>query len=556
MVYQVTCYKNTGFGNGNIPSSPSVLENADKVQLTANQVWKLQDKYLSRVRLQMAYDVARTVDYVKIGNSYYTVSALSMTNNVAEFTLSYDPINSVGGIGQFQILDGWAERAHANHDDMFENILDEPYTPMKELVMDPIDALGNPDITDYRTVVGATVDLSDLTYQASQYVDADSGNGVTVPKIPSIPVETTVHIGRLNETLPTGWSEMKQKLPNMTIFNFDAQSVKDGIQSVRSLGLTDTITACYQLPSTYAEGTVVGGVLGHLYAPIQRVASKLPYKYGTYKPKNNKVYAMFNKFNLLAMASGDRQEYEARELYAGGNQPDFYIYADPSPNGKPYAQPTHFENRTTLPFQESVAGAEWLSTPLAFGRPEGWARTMANYNRQSKDLVRSYERQSFDEGVGAVGGLLKGNLPGILDSGLGLYRSTEDIARAAQRADFDFYASMRIVAPEIRFGRGAEISGYVFNGFVVYRTRLSEEDMERFDNFLTMYGYAQSRRLKQDDLSSRQKFNFVKASNVAVTGPSLMDRNAISDMFAGGIRLWHVLPNRAAMSDNPIKAVS
>lgn len=556
MVYQVTCYKNTGFGSGNIPSSPSILENAEKVQLTANQVWKLQDKYLSRVRLQMAYDVARTVDYVKIGSSYYTVSALSMTNNVAEFTLSYDPINSVGGIGKFQILDGWAERAHANHDDMFENILDEPYSPMKELVMDPIDVLGNPDITDYRTVVGATVDLSDLTYQASQYVDADSGNGVTVPKIPSIPVETTVHIGRLNEALPSGWREMKQKLPNMTIFNFETQSVKDGIQSVRSLGLTDTITACYQLPADYAEGIVVGGVLGHLYAPIKNVASKLLYKFGTYVPKNNKVYALFNKYNLLAMASGDHQEYEARELFAGGTSPNFYIYADPSPNGKPYAQPTHFENRTTLPFQECISGAEWLTTPLAFGRPEGWARSMVDYKRGGDDLIRSYERQSFDQGAGATKSMFTANIGGILESGLGLYRSTEDIARAANRKDFDFYSDMRIVTPEIRFGRGAEISGYVFNGFVVYRTRLSDEDMERFDNFLTMYGYAQCRRLKQDDMSSRKNFNFVKASNVAVTGPSLMDRNAIADMFAGGIRLWHVLPNRAAMSDNPIKAVS
>lgn len=92
------------------------------------------------------------------------------------------------------------------------------------------------------------------------------------------------------------------------------------------------------------------------------------------------------------------------------------------------------------------------------------------------------------------------------------------------------------------------------NNFMILQETLTDNDMERLDNFLTMYGYSVSRRLEQADFTSRTHFNFVQADNVAVEGPSMFMCNLISDYFSGGVRLWHELPNRAAMSDNPIRS--
>lgn len=591
MIYNVTAYKETGFGNGNIPSSPAVLENAQKVTLQANQIWKLQDKYLSRIKLNMAYEDAKLVDYMKVGDSYYTVVGLEMSNNVATFMLAYDPINSVGGITAFNILDGWAVRAHANHDDMFENILDEPFSPMKALRMS-VNMLsadfdtGGPQTT----LIGATIDVTDAKrvahiYQAYSAGSSDPTAEMLVPGTPEIVFETRVGIGTSAASpAPSQWGGhiKEQKLPNMTLFGFTTTDnvrdtiIKQGVKAVRDLGLTDIITACYNVPGYYGEFGYDN--LGRVIAASGKVHIETAdaYKYGSYKPKNNKVYALFNMYNVISMGSGESREYNARDLFNNDTAPRFIVFGDPSPNGKPYCQPMSYEKGATLPFQEAVRGSEWLSTPITFAKPEGVIDMGIDYRRRSEDILRTYEQGTVNQGIGVMGSLASsiqgvasrvealqpagaasaGGVVGMMGNAYGAYANYINTGINYARNDFDYMKSIQIVQPEIRFARGTALAGFIGNGFITTHTMLSDDDLERFDNFLTMYGYAQSRRLKQDDLTSRKNFNFVQATNVAVTGPNMMDRNAIADLFAGGIRLWHVLPNRAAMSDNPIKVVS
>lgn len=597
MVYTVTCYKETGFSRGNIPSSPSVLENAAKITLTANQIWKLQDRFLSQVKLSMSWEDAQTVDYMKVGNNYYTVEGVEMSNgNVAIFTLALDPITSVGGVSGFTLIDGWAKRCSPREDNLFGNILPEPWAPTNELKMDgPVSMTDSYYEAVLNSYVVSTIDLTDTERIAVAYQSADPTTEevftVAVPQVNSLSVDQMTNVKLVpDEDLPTGWKIWSYTMPGACIYVIN--NVLDDITRARSLGLMDAITAAYSVPTMYAVPTGNGsGGVGIMEGRIREYdAESMPYQYGTYAPKNKKVFALYNMYQIRSVASGELGNFEARELYSGGQYPGFWIYADPSPEGKPYCQPIWYEGARTIQFQNSISGAQWLTAPIAFSGQRGQMLAQTKANMIAEDQAYTlYKFQAnlalgktgADSGAGGVLEGIFGNLfapvrafgaqlalarrvgsggtvsaqeyAGWAAGPEGVYQQYE-MARDMERERFNFNVENRLVVPEVAFAQEPNMQYFVGNGFFIDRLRLTENDMERLDNFLTMYGYADDRRLEQADFTSHTHFNFVQADNVAVEGPSMYMCNLISEYFSGGVRLWHELPNRAAMSDNPIRS--
>ena len=91
------------------------------------------------------------------------------------------------------------------------------------------------------------------------------------------------------------------------------------------------------------------------------------------------------------------------------------------------------------------------------------------------------------------------------------------------------------------------------NGCLVYRYKYTQNDINRIDRLLTMYGYRHSKPLTVSDFSNRQYFNFVKCPNVTVTGHPRWINDGIHDQLANGVRVCHVLPDSSYYSNNPIK---
>lgn len=588
MVYTVVCYKETGFSRGNIPSSPAVLENAAKITLQANQIWKLQDRFLSQVKLSMSWDDAKDVDYMKVGDSYYTIEGVEMSNgNVAVFTLAMDPITTVGGVSSFTLIDGWVKRASPPSDDLFDNILPEPWVPRNEMVMDgPVSMTASNYEGVKVSYVCSSIDLNETESIAEQYMTASGDASVTVPQVSKPGGNTTIKLVP-DDKVPEGWNIWNYRLPSGAIYYTITHM--DGIAKARSLGLLDAITASYSIPIMYAQAEIDVNYVKTLIGQIHEYdATDMKYQYGSYRPKNKKVFALYNIYEIRAAVGGEVGAFEGRELYSGGQYPGFWIYADPSPEGRPYCQPIWYKGNRTISFQNSISGAQWSTDPITlYGNP-----SLSNeiaYNRSVEDLqlqranlmadahdfgagepsgnvlqyllntlsgtgrsVASMSVQSFGGMVG-VSQEQRDRISGLITGGGQGLGAVERLYRSADRAAFDFQTSRNIVAPNISFGRFAQMQDYVGNGFYIDRIRLSENDMERFDQFLTMYGYADDRRLESTDFTSHVHFNFVQASNVAVDGPSMYMCNLISDYFSSGVRLWHELPNRAAMSDNPIK---
>lgn len=579
MLYTVTCYKETGFSRGNIPSSPAVIQNAASVTLQANQVWKMQDLFLSRVKLAMNWENASKIDYMKIGDKYYTVEGVEMvsgSDNVADFTIALDPINSAGGVSGFTIIDGWVERASPRTDVLFDNIMDEPWSPKNEMVSEPPLSIIAGNKVEQQPIIGSTIDLmDDVGAVAKTAIDSATSADVTFPYIPMASHETHVFIRGEPFNLTAA-----PELPGGALFDASNETVLRNVSYAFGLSMQDGITSSYLVPKGYI-GSGFSPNNGRWLAIGSDVISKSidrPYRYGTYVPKNNKVFALFNNYSVFGISSFESKTFEAKDIANSDTQPSFVLYADLSPAGRPYFQPKTYHGRATLVFQEAVAGSNWLNNQITFN--SSGQNIMANasyYNTQFNNLF-NYIYSSRRAAVGRIPsmlsniGTLYSSLNGIgkikdlfqIDAYKDLAQFGFDIAMeewgrdvdyrtTVRNADFSFMES-QVKAPDFYFNSNVSTSLFVDNGFCVIQSHLSEGDMERFDRFLTMYGYADSRKLDKEDFTSHTHFNFVKASNVAIKGPTMMLCNMISDYFAGGVRLWHELPNQEAMTNNPIKS--
>lgn len=565
--YQTQLFKNTGYNAKNIPDSPELLAEAGTA-LTVDSVWLYQNYDLGRISISAEWQSVRDVDYCRIGAVYYFVLGVAMTTEMtAELSLSMDYITTAGGFSQLGITDGWCKRAHAASDGLFENILAEPWAPQQDLIIDGVQSLP-PDLPfNHLQVVGATVDLEQTEYTAREYKNGSGEVVVSVPEVPVIVAGTRIDL-KYGETY-----ERSYTIPNLRLYDLGNTAVYNGIQAVRSLGLDDAITASYLLPSTAVESF---NLQGASYQWIKGnsadlPATSVPYEYAA-TVVNKKVYALHNTYNILSICSGDENSFEAYELYTTGQTtPTFRYFADCSPSGAPYLQPTTYKNITTTPFMHAIKGLNWQNTPINFGaQKSGSLLDNVAYERsRNRDIVNA----GFDAAIGAAnlvsdvakagsadfGGLFTGENAvsrgaDAVATGLGIAQQATNTALDFRQNYADYMQDQRINTPEIRFPINEGVQNYVGNNFIVYRTRLSAVDIYNLDRFFTMYGYAQDKQLQMTDFTNRQYFNYVQAEGVNVTANlGLRHRAGVIAALEGGVRVWHTIPNPIFYTNNPIK---
>lgn len=120
---------------------------------------------------------------------------------------------------------------------------------------------------------------------------------------------------------------------------------------------------------------------------------------------------------------------------------------------------------------------------------------------------------------------------------------------------FNTNASTTLVPPEIKYPRSDAIQSFTNNGFQCVRYRLSQNDTERFDRYLTMFGYRVSEILSIGCFSGRKYFNFVEANSIDITVPSgtpLRVKMRAIEQLSQGVRVWHVKPSNVYFANNPI----
>lgn len=597
--YTVRLYFETGFNSINIPDGPAMLNGNEATIPPATEFSYLdfpsldinQERFLPMVRIRASWDVIKNADYCRIGNWYYIVSDIRMTSgDVAELSLIPDFITSAGGVSQLQILDGVTDRVHITDDSFGLYGEEDPYlAPAYDMDVSIDSNTGSFRTGDSYTFIESTVDLvttgryMDGTLEqdaivATGYDTEDVEYHVTYPTVKYIPGQVAtgyaVRVGGTNIPLP---STRGQILYYMNPSDSDYELLTNGIAVVRSLGIDQCLSGCFEIPSGMINAPSVAPqglrVMNLLGTGVKRESS-LPFVFGS--ARNNRIfYGSWTPFTLIS-ASGASVQVKAEEVYASGaSHPSVITVADPRREGKPYFRFDPLNGNTVAGnqndlFRNCVSGLNWRSVPMVFTDKKGWYQEALHYTesmfRSSMNMQQARSAKDLGEftgvasaigsnaGVGPIGAA--GAAFNYANTSMGRelaylhYLENTRLERAYEEAEFNINTTVNV--PEIRFPMNPDLAGDMMgNGYIVFRPVYKPQDITRLDKVLTAFGYKYTKVLEPTDFTNRRDFNYVRAS-ISVGNLPRWWANGIAAQLSGGVRVWHKRPNPAYYTQNPV----
>lgn len=609
----VKLYYDTKFDAANIPDSPALLQSFSSKAFSS--VYVKQDRELISLKIEALWEDVKNADYCAIQDGsrttqFYFITGIEMLNdNVAKLSLLEDTITSVGGVNALTFIDGWCTRLTVGEDEIFSNVLEESFTPAKPLVITDITHIG-PVVGSADTdakLICTTCDLLDFDLTADTYTS--EGGSVTVPRMPAVADSTKFVINDIE-----GNELFKNVISGINTYNYTGQEVKDGVRFARSLGLESIITSCYSVPISYLNQVPVGKI-NLVKSDIKLTGTFHISDILGYEPQNNKVYNNLVKITIKSIGAQNEATYEPWQICTNAGALYFISYADLSPSGKPYCRPGIYMGYNYIDskdhfFDTGISGYTWENVPITFTQATDITKRNANISLQSAELQNVITGTDLGIGIwnnqfgalndlaGIAGGTINtlgslgsGSLNAIAGAGRGfvsdmgnaansmlgvvnsiasfatrgereanMYRQAEmaDLILSRERMQYEYNSN--VIVPKTMFPDSQEISAYIGNGFYVYATLPSEEDLAREDQYFTRFGYTVSEPLTKEKLFTRQNFNFVQANSVFLddNNSDVTNRRSktIEDVFASGVRIWHVKPSREALLTNPIKEVN
>ncbi|MCM1439817.1 MAG: hypothetical protein NC131_11550 [Roseburia sp.] len=580
--YNVELYRATGLSPGNCMESIVRLSEYF-IPIKVPAIWRLQDKFLSAIRVEISYEEASNIDYCVINSKGYYVVGIAMLNeNVCEFSIAMDYITTVG-INNFSVVAGTCTRRHVKDDTLFSNTLAEPFTPSQPLEMEYGSIIQPQGSGDDLNVVLSTVDIPSAADAAKSYEDTEYSMVVCVPQLPE-PAEGTKFY----------FQALLYELPTATAYEYN--QVKTKISEIRSIGVESAIIDSYTIPGRWlGTNTVIGsgGIISTLACYSGNHNSALNPVYGNVKNKKA-VCGLFNRYHLISTSGENDQEYIPEDIVNSDNKIVWFLSADPLPDGCPICRPATWHGVSNINwFFGSCRGAKWQKAPIIYRETSGNIVATMHHNRDIRDSLFNTAKKTFNDlkgnGLGASlknlahqtqynNQLLKLTSPtpagadmvnslyktgagwGVAASGAKVLATiAKNLVAGAieiRRMNTDFKEEQNFVTPEINYPPVPSLANYKGNFFQEIRYHLSSNDLARFDDFLSSYGYAVSEPLSNDVFTGRKNHNFVEAENVEVNVSlgygSFIERQGICEQIEAGVRIWHTSPSREKLLDNPI----
>lgn len=596
MEYSVKLYKNTGFNSKNIPDSPSVLE-ASAVETIVNQnAIKRQNCFISSIRIPYQVESVKNVDYILIGDEYYSVTSVRMgSENTAVLDLYPDPLTTMGGPANIA-WDGWATRYHSKTDELFENNLPEPFAQLEPWEFSTEHRTIGAVSDEYNYLIGSAVAITDSgrgitnTKESITFKDADTESdlSVTIPAAKSIRKETEFRLA------PSISEQFRHPLEYPQICFYDGKNVdvREGAELIRGIGAETSIIYSYSIPAGYATTTPFEGLMGipNGFAKVEGVLvqqdTAIPFEYT--EVKNKKCFSgQFVRVMLICPSSGNTKEYNPEDIYTEGyTTPQFVYFSDPSPEGRPYFRPLDYKGNRDNYFMAALAGSNWQNTPIAFDNYSGQRVDMTNMLLNNADTLnrlnmkQTYETAAFERGVpyntmsSLVSGIssILGDREGGSISALGsvggnlvnTIRTAEDLKirheyeRQLTQNTLTLQGNHQVIRQSTRpidvaFPFSAGIQNYAGNVAYVYQMHISGKDLQRLDDFFSAYGYAGNEKLTGEMFTGRVNHNYVQATARCIDSRFPMSyREAAAEALAGGVRVWHTKPTVEKLYNNPI----
>lgn len=566
-LYSVKAYYNTGLSVGNCLDNLSLLDSLGFTSRTFSSIAIKQNRGRIWIKINTQYDNIKDADYIKIGDVGYWVVGINMSNdNVAVVGLQEDPVTTVG-IEHLEATSGWCTRRHVDVDTLYSNIIDEPFTPSQELVIDGCEQITNGNNDDgHFNVVLSNIDLLNTQNLAEKYMDADLDK-VLVPQLPTISLDSqTDYVAH-----PLGFLTAFSNTISMTAaYNPNDNTVRTAIKKLRSLGIESAIGASYQLPNRWAQpsGSDLYSSITDRSALTRSQIQNIP---GTYK--NNKVYSgQFQKFVCYSICSGARAEFRPEDIEDGSvnHYINWHLWADTRYNGYPACQPAVYKGKENKSNFGIIKGAGWQQTPFMYTVGQsGYHLKVQDAYRDMQESVGASLWNAYKNTInfaGSMGAAEYGGAPGGAQGygeasaygGFGgVPNSIGDFAYNYMRAERQFAADVnRAMRPDpgLLFPQIPQLQDYVGNYFYELRYRLSDNDMVRFDNFLSAFGYAVDEIMDGGFFVGRTHFNYVQGRDITFKklGAPQYLLNQFAKAVENGVRVWHTAPASSKLINNPI----
>lgn len=587
-VRNVRLFKNTGFDKDNPPANPSLLTQFNYVDIPA--INALQMSRLTSVCIKATEDQVQNADYCYISDGtqffYYAVLDYHMEKpDTCTLLIDMAYILSAGGISSndWDIIDGITERHHiAKTSDLIfayteEDPLLVPSKPL-DLVFKP--CIANTPSSNDKVIIEAAIDLPGLATNTPDAVayTTSGGESCVVPELPDLTDTSTA-------TMNTDPSDITQvasiPAPATAYYDYSNPNVKKGLARARSLGIeSGAIISQYVLPAncgTVDLGSYVSGLIDKIEGTMTTVVamSDDDYKYQYETVNNNRIFAgAFNKYGLIAVASGNSVEFNPEDIYMVNDlSPNVVEITDPRPKGCPYFRFEYYKHNKANFFLNCIKGLNWQNAPLLYTDKSGSEIDSVKFDTELSMMEANTRLQTeamkgkmYSEAVNqSLNIAMKAGMTNVGDkrAGGGLVSQAAGMAfdqvsgaindyytlknmqdklfyDEAQRAQ-DYYISQRIVTPQIMFPRSEGLRDALGNGCYAYRYKLNALDVTKFDKLLTMFGYRITEPLTKSMLNVRSKFNYVKAGHVSVGGslPKWF-REGIARELESGKRFWKV----------------
>lgn len=507
-----------------------------------------------RIRFPACIDDIRSYNYLMYQNDNYSnkwfyafITNLTYANDNTTFIdFKIDVIQT--WFFELQYKPSFVEREHVSDDAMFHNLLTEDLELGDFITAgynDVYDTFNFEDVEDFwapRVVFGSTV-------------DAYNPSNLLVEDYDGVPSAVSYYAS--------------------DIANFQSQ-LQPLLQDIADAGRNDSITGIFLLPrflayinddveepsrpnalisplNTYTEGFVWSYGLG-------TGTTQFKTKFGTYTPKNNKLYN--SEFNYWLVTNGGGGALVLKpEFFSSGTAPAFRVRAAVSPSGSCIITPTSYMGMSEN-FDQCLNLGTYPELNYATDQYTAWL--IANKWNLTKtgigagmDLVNSTvtgfnTAMGIGSGFGsAAANLVSGNL------GAGLQSITSSISNVANG-----YQSMAtsIVSAGTKIGDivnakklakrippnfgGSANAGDVMAAirmirFRVQQMQVTEEYAKRIDSYLSMYGYKVN-TMKNIQFTSRTYWNYIKTAQLNVVGE--VPQYAIEEVkliFNKGLTFWH-----------------
>lgn len=641
----IKLYKNTGLNGSNVIDSVSVMWNSpssygfnDVITLTGTFPL-VQEKGLAELKIETTWEEINAVDYLIVMSPYvqgtphcgYFVTAITMiSTTVASLSLVVDALGTIG-INNLSGIDAWCKRRIVRIDEQdlqsyqYGNLIQEDWAPENALEMDTaMNILGVDTANGFRNVVLSVSDLTEADDLAVKYKEAGAGSTdyVLVPQLDPVPANQQCLMAMFTEydqdnppTVPTAGTprqittaeatESSYFYPMAAAYKSNTFDCQVMLQTVRSLGVESSIIASYQVPVAYMDETtttvstqdpsgntrsiiVYTSLTGRAY----HVNTGLYFEYidpSTYAVENKKVFAQYQTFEIVSIASGGLAQYKFEDLHKPASNPNPYtvfqcmVWANPAPNGKPYCRPFYYMGNAKNMWQGTVEGAEWQQAQIRWAGSSGagkhyldqdWAAGTQSIqsaaNRAIAGLAVGAALLGFT-GTGGTGASTlerhiskSGNIVTNRNIGEQVKRGAEFFNKAdlgtsnaiANEMDIvearreRYRANLNAMIPDIAYPYTANIQSFVGNDFTVNRYRLTLNDVKRFDEYLHKYGESVDEPFNVAHFTDKVKYNFVQLSNVNmpdVLNVPLWLKTLASTVLEAGVRIWHAKPTKAAL---------